>query len=50
MWPNYEEVLERVSDYLNTAPLEIYVTFGDGVNGNLNNIEVSLTPHRQDRP
>ena len=46
MWPNYAEVIERVSDYLNTAPLEIYVSFGDNIIGNLNNIEVTLTPHR----
>ncbi|CAK66291.1 unnamed protein product (macronuclear) [Paramecium tetraurelia] len=50
IWPNYTEVIERVSDYLNTAPLEIYVNFGENIKGNLNNIEVTLTPYRQDRP
>lgn len=46
MWPNYTEVIERVSDYLNTASLEIFVSFDENITGNLNNIEISLIPHR----
>ncbi|KAM3139739.1 hypothetical protein pb186bvf_008197 [Paramecium bursaria] len=51
MWPNYQEVVSSIVGYLNTSPLQIFVTFGEGVQGNLNNIEVLLQPQRQhDRP
>jgi hypothetical protein len=45
-WPETQYVIQNIVTYLATSPLDIYVTFGEGVQGDLNNITVSLVPYR----
>jgi hypothetical protein len=46
-WPDTTQVISNIVQYLSTSKLDIYVTFGEGIEGQLANIAVTLTPYRQ---